>query len=664
MSTFLYNPDRKSKDVLITEFVVRTQVYEQIMHDLETSTMEHPEQHYLIVGQRGAGKTTLLNRLKYGVEDSTVLKDWLIPVIFSEEQYNITELANLWENVGQYLDDYHGFSGLAEEMEKQLETKNFEERCYELLEKHLQKHGKKLVLLIDNIGDLLKKMDNVEVHRLREVLQTKNHIRLIAGSPFFLESILDYQQPLFEFFKVVRLDGLDQVETQALLLKLAEVSNETEKIEKIIRETPGRIETLRVLTGGVPRTIALMFQIFVDYNNEDSVKDLEKILDAVTPLYKHRMDDLPVQQQKIVDAVARNWDGITVKELKDRVRLESKIVSAQLRQLEKDQVIEKVNTSGKNHIYMLKERFFNIWYLMRHGRKQDRQRVVWFVKFLESWCTGEELEIRVLNFLSKLRTGELTNHGIDFYGQVYSSLKNIDVEVKFLLRDTIPDYISSNVSITDDEIHTAIAKYSKSKEYGKAIELFGRFSEPEEHTELLITGSIMVGYITTTKDYKLMSSINDKVNKLLSDASTEGVYLSYNEMLVYYYFSIFSALLTTDYDDFNARYAMLETGALMLSFLSKTRNANYEYAFYNLTIQYTLMKGSYNLIFKVFEEVKHLDLKNIFKPTYYAVLYLKFGKHSNEFLRMGSELKEPVYKIIEELKVLQKEIISGTRKTN
>ncbi|HEY0067789.1 MAG TPA: AAA family ATPase, partial [Flavisolibacter sp.] len=168
MSTFLYNPDRKSKDVLITEFVVRTQVYEQIMHDLETSRMEHPEQHYLIVGQRGAGKTTLLNRLKYGVEDSIVLKDWLIPVIFSEEQYNITELANLWENVGQYLDDYHGFEGLAGEMEKQLGARDFEEKCYDLLEKYLREHGKKLVLLIDNIGDLLKKMDNVEVHRLRE----------------------------------------------------------------------------------------------------------------------------------------------------------------------------------------------------------------------------------------------------------------------------------------------------------------------------------------------------------------------------------------------------------------------------------------------------------------------------------------------------------------
>src|SRR5256885_13184555 len=99
MSNFLYNPDRKGKQQLIAEFVVRTQILDEIMQDLESSDMQTPEQHYLLVGQRGTGKTTLLHRIKYAVEDSAKLKGWLIPVIFSEEQYNISELANLWENI-------------------------------------------------------------------------------------------------------------------------------------------------------------------------------------------------------------------------------------------------------------------------------------------------------------------------------------------------------------------------------------------------------------------------------------------------------------------------------------------------------------------------------------------------------------------------------------
>ena len=59
---------------------------------------------------------------------------------------------------------------------------------------------------------------------------------------------------------------------------------------------------MRRLTSGVPRTIVLLFEIFVDNESGDSFRDLETILDRVTPLYKHRMDDLSPQQQEIVHA--------------------------------------------------------------------------------------------------------------------------------------------------------------------------------------------------------------------------------------------------------------------------------------------------------------------------------------------------------------------------
>src|SRR5690242_5863427 len=112
MSTFIYNPDKKDRQELIDEFVVRTETFDQIFADLESGEMKHPEQHYLLLGQRGSGKTTLLTRLKYAVEDSPKLRNWLIPIAFSEEQYNISDLSNLWENVAAYLEDYHGFEGL------------------------------------------------------------------------------------------------------------------------------------------------------------------------------------------------------------------------------------------------------------------------------------------------------------------------------------------------------------------------------------------------------------------------------------------------------------------------------------------------------------------------------------------------------------------------
>ncbi|MEI9955544.1 MAG: hypothetical protein WDM90_04355 [Ferruginibacter sp.] len=154
MTNFLYNPDRKTKEQLKAEFVVRTKVLDDIMQDIESSAMQTPEQHYLLVGQRGTGKTTLLHRIKYAIEDNNDLSKWLIPVIFSEEQYNVSELANLWENVAHNLEDYHGFAGISKEMELHITKNNFEELCYDILEKYLKQYDKKLILLIDNIGDI------------------------------------------------------------------------------------------------------------------------------------------------------------------------------------------------------------------------------------------------------------------------------------------------------------------------------------------------------------------------------------------------------------------------------------------------------------------------------------------------------------------------------
>lgn len=465
MSILLYNPDRKDKQEFISEFVIRTAIFEEIFKDIKSGKMTTPEQHYLLLGQRGAGKTTMLLRLKYAVEDDPKLSKWLIPVIFSEEQYNVGELGDLWERIAEYLEDYHGFTGITDEMALFIQQDNYEEALFRILIKHLDQHKKKIVLLIDNIGQLLAKFEELEVRRLREILQTIPHFRLIAGSPMVLESVLDYQQPLFEFFKMIQLKGLTNEECIALLRQLALVHHEEEKIERIIKHTPERISTLRTLSGGVPRTMSLLFQIFVDNEHGSAMSDLEKVLDAVTPLYKHRMDDLPPQQQKIVDAVAIHWEAISVKELTKQVRLDSKLISAQLRQLEKNQVIEKRSTSTKNHIYLLRERFFNIWYLMRYGRKQDRNRVIWLVKFLESWCDKSEIEQRIQDYIYKAKNGLLDTHTLEVYGQAYTFFQNVDVETRYMLNESAAEYIVKEAELSEDDFYSLLDKKLLEKDY-------------------------------------------------------------------------------------------------------------------------------------------------------------------------------------------------------
>ncbi len=405
----IYNPDNQTRQELLDNFVVRLPVFAKLFRAVKDSLMETAEQHFLIQGQRGTGKTTLLLKLAYEVENDPGLASWLIPVRLNEEQYNIFSLCRLWESVAEQLAEVPGFEELPQIFERSFEEADYPEQCFKILAKRLQSQGKKLLLLIDNIVDVLKRIGEKECRQLRDILHTTTEIRIIAASARTLEQSFRYDQPFFEFFKIIYLEGLSQQETETLLLKLAE-SYHRPQVRDIIEQHPARVETLRRLTGGMPRTIILLFEIFVD-DSANVFEDLELILDRITPLYKHRMDDLSGQQQAIMDAIALNWDAITTGEIARKVRMESKAVAAQLKTLENNNLIHGIQADLKNKLYLISERFFNIWYLMRYGRKKGRDQVRFLVRFLEAWCAPEELAARIKRHISLARESTLHAKG-------------------------------------------------------------------------------------------------------------------------------------------------------------------------------------------------------------------------------------------------------------
>jgi hypothetical protein len=430
--SYIYNPDNQSKEQLIDNFVVRVDLFKRLFNEIKTVKNNFPEQHYIIEGKRGMGKTTLLLRLNYEIENDPDLNTWLIPLMFNEEEYSINTLFKFWERVAALLEDYNpSFKGLRKMMETLYETTPerdaYEEIIFKLLIKELRQRGKKIILFIDNFGDIFNKLKPREVQRLREVLQSNNDIGIVAGSSTILEAFHDVKHPFYEFFKIQRLRGLDRKEAEALLLKLDE-GNPEGVIRFIIDNYGGRVEALRRLTGGVIRTIVLLFEIFSDDKNGDTFKDLETLLDRVTPLYKHRMDELPSAQQEIVEALALGWDGMTAKEIAQKTREESKVVSAQLNQLVRNEVVLKINTSTKNHIYQIDERFFNIWYLMRHGKKGDIKKVKWLIRFLEEWC-GEKDLITNKEFLLLL-----SKKKYDYLYSLFTEEENAPLQLKDRLK--------------------------------------------------------------------------------------------------------------------------------------------------------------------------------------------------------------------------------------
>lgn len=212
------------------------------------------------------------------------------------------------------------------------------------------------MLFLDNFGDMLDKFSEIELKRLRDIFHTSKHIQLIAASARTLEYTYKHDEPFYEFFNIVRLKNLSKKQAIALLMQLAIRHNAVDEIERINVEEPERIETIRILTGGVPRTIVLLFEILLDQNG-DVFEDLEDLLDQVTPLYKHRMDDLKPKQQAIIDVIALNWDGITTAEIVEGLNnkeFDSKKVAAQLTALEKNDLVESKKSIRKT-IFILFE---------------------------------------------------------------------------------------------------------------------------------------------------------------------------------------------------------------------------------------------------------------------------------------------------------------------
>lgn len=451
-SRYKYMPDSMNEGEFLARFVVRQEIFEDIFSDIKNTNFSVPAQHQIIVGQRGQGKTTLLRRLEIAVRDDEKLSKFLLVVKFPEEQNNIRFLSRFWEEIAIDLEEYIGTVHL--EMEKHVEDDDYDMESFSYLERALKAKDKKVLVLMDNIDVFLDTLKEKEQQRLREILLTSSTILIVGGSAQMVEQHYDYGKPFYQFFKITTLQGLNQEETIRLLRAIAR-EDEKAKIESIIQNTPERIEALRQLTDGIPRFAILLFDILID-DGDSAFGQMEKLLDEITPFYQDRLKQLPATLKDITHNIAMNWDGIETSEITKKTRLTSKEVSSQLQQLKKYHFVESVSI-GKNNIYKIRERFFNIWYLMRYGRKKDIQRVEWLVKFLTTWYSKNELEEKSKKFISLLKTKSLHDSYVYHMSEALR-YSGIDLANEHQLKDTVQNYLNDKKSNLVNDISPSCAE--------------------------------------------------------------------------------------------------------------------------------------------------------------------------------------------------------------
>jgi energy-coupling factor transporter ATP-binding protein EcfA2 len=406
----LYNPHLLPRQELLETFVAR----QPLLHELVDDLRRGGGQHHLLVGNRGSGKTTLLLRLAAAIEDDATLRQRCIPLRFPEEQYNVSRPSDFWMNAIDALVDAlerRGDRSAARRLEatlSELDPLDEDERAMRSLAA-LEGWGRQakhlIVLLVDNLDLVLDRLAD-SLWALREALSVDNGLVVIGASSKFIEEAINYESPFYDFFRVHELGPLSEDEARRVVLSLA-LKADTPKVAEILERDPGRFKALYVLTGGTPRTLALLHTVLALDGSGRIERDLDGLLDQLTPYYKARFDDLPSQSQVIVDKVALHWHPITAAACQAATHLDINIVSAQLNRLVKSGVLTKVALPDPGKLgFQVAERFFNIWYLMRASRRL-RRRLVWLVEFLKTFYGDEELRRRAEELVSTQPAGSL-----------------------------------------------------------------------------------------------------------------------------------------------------------------------------------------------------------------------------------------------------------------
>jgi TPR repeat protein/energy-coupling factor transporter ATP-binding protein EcfA2 len=381
-------------------FLVRINEFNIIIDDIKRQPQKGSVQHFLLIGRRGSGKSTLLKRLQIEVETDPDLVKRYITINLAEEQANIYKLYDLLEAIVEDM-EFH-------KMEVQVpvekgDTHQYARDLFSAIHNSLKKSGKKLVLLLDNIDRIFENLDE-DASLLREYLLNYDDLKIIGSSTKMTEHFWKYNQPFYQFFRVLELKPLTSDEIKSLLLDWSERINIPE-LKEFVRTKTGQLETIRLLTDGLPRTLQFFVNILITRAQETGYEYLRLIMDSVTPLYQERLNTLPPAQRKIVLQMAFLWEGVGAKEIAEATHMDVKVISAQLKPLAEKGIVDKLETHNKNHLYRLSERFFNLWLIFTQGSPKEKRKAKCLTVFMENFYDEQEIEKIATEHLQLLQSG-------------------------------------------------------------------------------------------------------------------------------------------------------------------------------------------------------------------------------------------------------------------
>ncbi len=692
----LYQSANSDNASIKNNFVIRQAEFETIISELTNKSDKDPLQHELILGRRGSGKSTLLRRIQAEIEENTKLQKKYVAINLAEEQAGIYRLFDLWDEVLKELDIKFNL---------QLALKNYNEfnededaytrYLYENIHEILAKQKRKVVLLLDNFDRIVGNFSD-DGNLLREILLNHNDIQIIAGSTRMDEHFWQYDKPFYEFFRRHILEALRIEEIIELLTLWSKVMNLPE-LADFAKKNIGKIEAIRILTDGLPRTLQFFIQILLQNANLYGYDYLRKVMDNVSVQYQERLNNLPALQRKIVLEMAFIWEACATKELVEKCKIPSKLISAQIKRLSDVGIIDIITTSKKNHLYRVAERFFNMWLIVTQGNPEQKRKAKWLSIFLETWYDGEELKQLATDHIGNLENNKIGYDKALVFTKVFSQSKYVTTEQRDKLIGLTtalqPNGIKNSL-IELPKKYKAIAKEIQTlideNKFEEAHKLVDELENEEGGEKFKVKGyvfQLQENYTNAEKYYLLaiekgdigvfnnLGHVYDEQNnftraeKYFLLAIEKNDLMAVNNLALFYYkknIKKTKALeLITDY----CLKEKSDPTAMELKILIEVWNNIFEnllkkiealiiendYNNCEIFFRNLLYHEQLNLVFNLFtHKIRGLELQKRYVPLYYAIQILSNKMDKNLTLRIPPEISPTVDIIIEKVKIMQK----------
>lgn len=359
MSVFKFTPGLVSGEQIARATVGREGLLSHCTEKICNAVRDGRTINMIFVGPRGIGKSHAALALLHELE----CRKAATPARLSEQDYPASSLSEFFSKVLRAL-------GESPDQDAVEHARQVFRTC--------SRRGRPVVILAENIRELFGEMER-DLPHLRSLMLEDQNFFIVGTALSTFDQITSLSAAFYNFFELNRLKGLDASDVGELMrLRLG---GRPDGARTVSAMSPGG---LRVLTGGNPRLVHMMCDIMERKGSPGGLKEhAADLLDGITPFYRERLEAMPSEQRKVLDALALSDGPSAPTEIAAALGLKNTAVTACLARLRSGGTVGRVKLREKKETrYQVSDRTCRMW---REFRARGGQKAAAFAGFLESW---------------------------------------------------------------------------------------------------------------------------------------------------------------------------------------------------------------------------------------------------------------------------------------